>query len=108
MFQKSDSGLYECQISSTPVLSHILHLAVTEPVTEILGGPDIYVEEGATMNLSCVVRDSPEPPQFIFWYYNLYLILSYLISSYLILSYLILFYLISPDGASMLRVKHDG
>lgn len=68
--QKSDSGLYECQISSTPVLSHILHLAVTEPVTEILGGPDIYVEEGATMNLSCVVRDSPEPPQFIFWSHN--------------------------------------
>ena len=55
MLQKTDSGLYECQISSTPVMSHILALAVTEPVTEILGGPDIYVEEGATMNLSCVV-----------------------------------------------------
>jgi len=68
--QKTDSGLYECQISSTPVMSHILALAVTEPVTEILGGPDIYVEEGATMNLSCVVRDSPEPPQFIFWYHD--------------------------------------
>ena len=55
ILQKTDSGLYECQISSTPVMSHILALAVTEPVTEILGGPDIYVEEGATMNLSCVV-----------------------------------------------------
>ena len=34
------------------------HLAVTEPLTEIVGGPDIYVEEGATMNLSCVVSGS--------------------------------------------------
>ena len=84
--QKSDSGLYECQISTTPVMSHVVHLSVTgtfsglvlfkiyedvsEPVTEILGGEDIYVQEGVTMNLTCLVRDSPEPPQFIFWYHN--------------------------------------
>lgn len=68
--QKTDSGLYECQISTTPVMSHIIHLAVTEPVTEIVGAPDVYVEEGATMNLTCIVKDSPEPPQFIAWYHN--------------------------------------
>jgi len=66
----SDSGLYECQISTTPVLSHRVWLAVAEPVTEILGAPDIYIEEGVTMNLTCMVRDSPEPPQFIFWKHN--------------------------------------
>ena len=43
---------------------------VSEPVTEILGGSDIYVQEGVTMNLTCIVKDSPEPPQFIFWYHN--------------------------------------
>ena len=43
---------------------------ITEPYTEILGGPDIYLEEGFTMNLTCLVRDSPEPPQYIFWYRN--------------------------------------
>jgi len=66
----SDTGLYECQISTTPVMSHRVYLTVAEPVTEILGAPDIYVEEGATMNLTCMVRDSPEPPQFIFWKHN--------------------------------------
>ena len=41
-----------------------------EPYTEILGGPNIYLEEGFTMNLTCLVRESPEPPQYIFWYQN--------------------------------------
>ena len=39
-------------------------------MTEILGGNDIYIEEGVTMNLTCIVKDSPEPPQFLFWYHN--------------------------------------
>ena len=42
----------------------------TEPITEILGGPNIFLEEGNNLNLTCVVRDSPEPPQYIFWYRN--------------------------------------
>jgi len=66
----SDGGLYECQISTTPVMSHHVYLKVAEPYTEILGGPNIYLEEGFTMNLTCIVRDSPEPPQYIFWYQN--------------------------------------
>jgi len=66
----SDGGVYECQISSTPVMSHHVYLTVAEPYTEILGGPDIYLEEGFTMNLTCIVRESPEPPQYIFWYQN--------------------------------------
>ena len=43
---------------------------IPEPITEILGGPNIYLEEGNNLNLTCVVRDSPEPPQYIFWYRN--------------------------------------
>lgn len=68
--QTYDSGLYECQVSTTPVMSHVVSLHVTEPVTIILGGGDILVEEGDTMNLTCLVKDSPEPPQFIFWFHN--------------------------------------
>jgi len=68
--KSSDGGLYECQVSTTPVMSHHVFLNVAEPITEILGGPNIYLEEGNNLNLTCVVRDSPEPPQYIFWYRN--------------------------------------
>ena len=43
---------------------------IAEPFTEIVGSPDIFLEEGATMNLTCLVKDSPEPPQYIFWYHD--------------------------------------
>ena len=45
-------------------------IPLQEPITEILGGPNIFLEEGNNLNLTCVVRDSPEPPQYIFWYRN--------------------------------------
>jgi len=65
-----DGGLYECQISTTPVMSHYVYLLVSDPRTTILGGPDIHFAEGDTMNITCLVKDSPEPPQFIFWYHG--------------------------------------
>ena len=40
---------------------------ITEPKTAILGGPDIHLKEGSTMNLTCIITDSPEPPSYIFW-----------------------------------------
>ena len=41
-----------------------------EPRSFIQGGPDIFVEEAGTMNITCLVLDSPKPPEFIFWYHN--------------------------------------
>ncbi|XP_058446007.1 zwei Ig domain protein zig-8-like isoform X1 [Malaya genurostris] len=68
--QHRDSGIYECQISTTPHMSHFVHLNVIEPSTEIIGAPDLYIESGSTINLTCVVKDSPEPPAYIFWNHN--------------------------------------
>ncbi|XP_070504638.1 uncharacterized protein [Chironomus tepperi] len=68
--QHRDSGIYECQISTTPHMSHFIHLNVIEPSTEIIGSPDLYIESGSTINLTCVIHDSPEPPAFIFWNHN--------------------------------------
>ena len=61
LLQKSDSGLYECQISTTPVMSHIVSLQVTQPRTLILGGDNVFVEEGDTMNLTCLVKEHINP-----------------------------------------------
>ncbi|XP_028028592.1 tyrosine-protein phosphatase Lar-like isoform X1 [Bombyx mandarina] len=68
--QHRDSGIYECQISTTPHMSHYIHLNVVEPTTEIIGGPELYIDRGSTINLTCVVLYSPEPPAYIFWNHN--------------------------------------
>jgi hypothetical protein len=47
-----------------------LLLLFSEPSTEIIGAPDLYIESGSTINLTCVVHNSPEPPAFIFWNHN--------------------------------------
>ncbi|XP_049807401.1 basement membrane-specific heparan sulfate proteoglycan core protein-like isoform X1 [Schistocerca nitens] len=40
------------------------------PTAVILGGPDIYVNKGSTINLTCTIRNPPEPPAYIFWYHH--------------------------------------
>ncbi|XP_050541077.1 zwei Ig domain protein zig-8-like isoform X3 [Daktulosphaira vitifoliae] len=67
--QKRDAGIYECQVSTQPVRSIFVTLNVVVPSASISGGPDIHVNEGSTINLTCVVKFSPEPPASIFWYH---------------------------------------
>uniref|UniRef100_A0A182XAA5 Ig-like domain-containing protein n=1 Tax=Anopheles quadriannulatus TaxID=34691 RepID=A0A182XAA5_ANOQN len=40
------------------------------PITTIVGVPDLYINTGSTVNLTCIVRNSPEPPSTIFWTHN--------------------------------------
>uniref|UniRef100_A0A6A7GCK5 Protein turtle homolog B-like isoform X7 n=1 Tax=Hirondellea gigas TaxID=1518452 RepID=A0A6A7GCK5_9CRUS len=68
--QHRDAGRYECQVSTTPPLSHSVYLSVLDPKTTVLGGPDLYLDAGSTLNLTCVVKFSPEPPPYIFWYHE--------------------------------------
>lgn len=37
---------------------------------KIVEGPTLYLSSGSTLNLTCMVKDTPEPPDYIFWYYN--------------------------------------
>ncbi|CAK9804395.1 Zwei Ig domain protein zig-8 [Anthophora quadrimaculata] len=68
--QKKDSGIYECQISTTPPIGHSIYLTVVDPVTEIAGGPDLFINRDSTINLTCVVKYAPEPPSMIVWSHN--------------------------------------
>ncbi|XP_071447059.1 zwei Ig domain protein zig-8-like [Hetaerina americana] len=68
--QRRDSGTYECQVSTTPPIGHSMYLSVVEPITTIVGGPDMYINKGSTINLTCIVKHSPEPPPAIYWTHN--------------------------------------
>jgi len=50
-----DAGDYECQLSSTPLRTHVVRLRVIEPHIQILNGPEVYLHEGSTLNLTCVI-----------------------------------------------------
>ncbi|XP_050704421.1 basement membrane-specific heparan sulfate proteoglycan core protein-like [Eriocheir sinensis] len=66
--QHRDAGAYMCQTSTSPSLSTAVWLTVVE--TRVLGGPDLDVNSGSTINLTCIVKQSPDPPPFIFWYHE--------------------------------------
>lgn len=45
-----------------------LTFVVAKAVIE--GAPDIYVKSGSSINLTCVITQSPIPPVFVFWYHD--------------------------------------
>ncbi|XP_050296896.1 uncharacterized protein LOC126736543 isoform X2 [Anthonomus grandis grandis] len=65
--QKRDAGVYECQVGTTPPIGISMYLSVVEPVTTLLGGPEMYIHKWSTMNLTCIIKHSPEPPPSIYW-----------------------------------------
>ncbi|XP_051859529.1 zwei Ig domain protein zig-8 [Drosophila albomicans] len=68
--QRKDSGIYECQISTTPPIGHSVYLNIVEPITEIIGGPEMHINKGSTINLTCIVKFAPEPPVTVIWSHN--------------------------------------
>ncbi|XP_064556600.1 zwei Ig domain protein zig-8 isoform X2 [Drosophila montana] len=68
--QRKDSGIYECQISTTPPIGHSVYLNIVEPITEVIGGPELHINKGSTINLTCIVRFAPEPPPTVIWSHN--------------------------------------
>ncbi|XP_066986885.1 zwei Ig domain protein zig-8-like [Macrobrachium rosenbergii] len=69
--QERDSGNYECQVSTKPIKSYVVHLNVfTAPQATIIGSPDMYVDKGSTINLTCIITHSPQPPEYIHWKHN--------------------------------------
>ncbi|KAG7156732.1 Limbic system-associated membrane protein-like 1, partial [Homarus americanus] len=65
--QLRDQGIYECQIGTTPPKSHFVTLHIIEPRTEILGGGDVHVNTGSTINLTCLVLYHARSPHTLTW-----------------------------------------
>lgn len=65
-WQNFAQNLNKFNLICTRLLFHLF----AEPSTEIISGPDLYIESGSTINLTCVVYNSPEPPAYIFWNHN--------------------------------------
>ncbi|XP_077290334.1 defective proboscis extension response 4 [Arctopsyche grandis] len=68
--QPRDSGIYECQVSSEPKISQAFRLNVVVSRAEIMGSPELFVRSGSDINLTCVVKHTPDPPSFIYWYHD--------------------------------------
>ncbi|XP_022238393.1 zwei Ig domain protein zig-8-like [Limulus polyphemus] len=66
----ADQGDYECQVNTHPLMSYFVHLTVLVPEAGILGERDLLVSSGSYINLTCIIRQSPSPPVFVFWYHN--------------------------------------
>ncbi|XP_059082176.1 neurotrimin-like [Tigriopus californicus] len=68
--QDRDAGTYACQIPSSPPRSYPVNLNIIVPHVRIQGSPDIHVNQGSVINLTCIISYSPEAPAFIFWYHG--------------------------------------
>ncbi|KAK5639601.1 hypothetical protein RI129_012093 [Pyrocoelia pectoralis] len=47
-----------------------MYVLVSVPTATILGGPDLFVAKGSTINLTCLIRYSSDPTAYIFWYHD--------------------------------------
>ncbi|XP_069180457.1 fibroblast growth factor receptor-like 1 isoform X2 [Procambarus clarkii] len=68
--QDRDAGTYECQISTEPKMSMLVHLNVIVPQVEVTGAADKYVRSGSTARLECKVSSTVQLPDYIFWYHS--------------------------------------
>ncbi|KXJ78642.1 hypothetical protein RP20_CCG003956 [Aedes albopictus] len=65
-----DQGLYECQLSVHPVQSVFVELQVVDAVADIVGAPDLHIDEGSTLRLECKLQRATEYPDYVFWYHQ--------------------------------------
>ena len=40
------------------------------PIAMILGSPEIYLDVGSTINLTCIIKHTPMPPADVQWKHN--------------------------------------
>lgn len=69
--QQRDEGTYVCQVSTKiGVKSHYFNLHVLVPAAFILGSDEYHTQAGNAISLVCIIENSLDPPQYVFWYHN--------------------------------------
>lgn len=68
--QSRDEGTYVCQLATHPPMTFLSTLVITHAKSSILGGPEMHVEEGSVVQLTCELRLHSAPPEYVFWYHN--------------------------------------
>ncbi|XP_050698832.1 cell adhesion molecule 1-like [Eriocheir sinensis] len=63
-----DSGVYECQVSSSPKIHLPIHLHVQVQQARVDGPPEVFVQEGSTIKLLCYVNTREEDLGTLAWY----------------------------------------
>ncbi|XP_037779174.1 uncharacterized protein LOC119575598 isoform X1 [Penaeus monodon] len=66
----SDSGVYECQVSTQPKIFRRFTLTVVVPSAEITGTQQMFMKAGSDINITCVVKDNIRGAS-INWYHTL-------------------------------------
>jgi len=61
---------FTLQITCITLRNFQYFLIFLEPITSILGGPEIYIDLGSTVNLTCVIKHLPDPPISVQWNHN--------------------------------------
>lgn len=64
----TDSGLYQCQTNTEPPISQYYQLNIVEPHVTILNSPDLAVKINSQINLTCLITQTQDQTQYIFWY----------------------------------------
>ena len=84
---RKDADDYICQVSGQQKQNLVVRLNVVGELTprhsvwhlnrrlsvssaKIVEGPVVYMNSGSLLQLRCLVKESPSPPDFIFWHHN--------------------------------------
>ncbi|XP_074603447.1 zwei Ig domain protein zig-8-like [Brevipalpus obovatus] len=66
--QKDDAGVYECQVNTEPKMSLSIRLSIVANKALIPEGPELFVESGAVIKLTCIIYETSSSSLYIFWY----------------------------------------
>ncbi|KAK8394692.1 hypothetical protein O3P69_005875 [Scylla paramamosain] len=63
-----DAGVYECQVSSSPKIHLPIHLHVQVQQARVQGPSEVFLQEGSTIKLTCIVNTREEDQGSLAWY----------------------------------------